>query len=696
MLPQATTGLERGKGKGGHVRTKGPRIGAIAVAGIVAGLAALEHGRAPALAAENLEARAFDIAEVVRPFPQAGLPGGPGLRTLVLGGGELEDFLRRPGALWDAGLRDERAESCQCCVSFVTRGCDAPGCPPSLFPGPWDQERQHPPGPALDSGQPGSGDLSSAIRQQLRALLGIGEAECWAEGQVLSVRAPLEALASVEGFLGELRREARTRIIVQAILLPAEALDEIRPSWVSEGPFLPEEVFESAVLDPRSRLIEASARSGQSVMAGSRDSRPVVLDSDVNQTGVIPVANPVVHAPPAGEWLIVLPSLLPGKEAVWLDLSVGRILLDVESRTVTGDWAAFQFPVTQKTWISTSAALTPGRVLVTGSTTASGGLAALVRVRIRRPEEPAKAETGKTEAAISVFDIALLQGRARRAWPPRIVESGFWSAAPRLPWEAERLLDHFKALGIGAPVSLVGTRLFFSGSRAAELRSLLSRELEEVSRLAAVDVRVFKVRRAQLAAILDGAEEGAVLEEGSLKALEEDGGTKVERYFVAGPLGQALGFFAAKQKAFATDVEQVSGGTGYAVLEVSDPEVSWCGDGTELFVQADSTADPARLRITLGALSAKIVEEERVAVRFPVLTPTSREIVPGPSSEEEPSPGVVHVLTPKEVYLTLPRQDIRVFSAEVEAPADRAVVLKVDARQGDRATLLIGRARLVR
>ncbi|MGQ9590798.1 MAG: hypothetical protein ACUVYA_10945 [Planctomycetota bacterium] len=511
---------------------------------------------------------------------------------------------------------------------------------------------------------------------------------------MLSVRAPLEALASVEGFLGELRREARTRIIVQAILLPSEALDEIRPSWVSEGPFLPEEVFRSAVLDPRSRLIEANARSGQSVMAGSRDSRPVVLDSEVNQTGVIPVANPVVHTPPAGEWLIVLPSLLPGKETVWLDLSVGRLLLDVEPRTVSGDCGALQFPVTQKTWISTSAVLTPGRVLVIGSTTATGGLAALVRVRIRGPEEPAKAETGKTEAAISVFDIALLQGRARRAWPPRIVGSGFWSAAPRLPSGGERLLDHFRALGIEAPVSLVGTRLFFSGSRAAELRSLLSRELEEVSRLAAVDVRVFKVRRAQLAAILDGAEEGAVLEERWLKTLECD--AEVERYFVAGPLGQALGFFAAKQKAFATDVDQVSGGTGYAVLEVSDPEVSWCGDGTELFVQADSTADPARLRITLGALFAKIVKEERVAVRFPVLTPTSREIVPGPSSEEEPSPGVVHVLTPKEVYLTLPRQDIRVFSAEVEAPADRAVVLKTDAGQGDRATLLIGRARLVR
>src|SRR5262249_4733598 len=152
----------------------------------------------------------------------------------------------------------------------------------------------------------------------------------------------------------------------ECLLVPLEVLDKKAPSWSTEGPLLAGSVFEEALADPRSRLLSVVARDGQRVGSASKDVQPLVVDHEVNQTGVIPVTNPVIDAPFAGDRLEVCPSSMPGENAVALDMSVGRCRVTARKTTLGLDWGDLELPITDETLISASTVAVPGKTLVLG------------------------------------------------------------------------------------------------------------------------------------------------------------------------------------------------------------------------------------------------------------------------------------------------------------------------------------------
>ena len=50
----------------------------------------------------------------------------------------------------------------------------------------------------------------------------------------------------------------------------------------------------------------------------------------------------------------------------------------------------------------------------------------------------------------------------------------------------------------------------------------------------------------------------------------------------------------------------------------------------------------------------------------------------------------------RKIHLTLPRQSVQYWSAELSVPLSRDVILHADAEGDGKATLLVGRVRVVR
>ncbi len=153
----------------------------------------------------------------------------------------------------------------------------------------------------------------------------------YANGE-LHVRASPEALVRIERLLAELRapRAGLVDLDVRLYALPAslfwrlrgrsEALDEAR-----------EQTLAQAVTRNEARLLSAHrvvAHDGQRVVVRRGRARSFVGDIEINQTGVIPVACPVVRVLNEGHVLELRPLV---------DRGAGRVLVDLAITVCQGD-----------------------------------------------------------------------------------------------------------------------------------------------------------------------------------------------------------------------------------------------------------------------------------------------------------------------------------------------------------------------
>jgi hypothetical protein len=146
---------------------------------------------------------------------------------------------------------------------------------------------------------------------------------------------------------------------------------------------------------------------------------------------------------------------------------------------------------------------------------------------------------------------------------------------------------------------------------------------------------------------------------------------------------------------YVADVNQVSGGTGFAIVMMSDPEVQTCGDGLEVRVLAEPLPGGQAARVRLEGASARILEERPFTVTFPVI-PHLTGTDPSSESPGRPTGDANAKEVRKTIALTLPHLAIDYWSEEVEAPLDRDVILHASAGEGDAASLLIGRVRVMK
>jgi hypothetical protein len=540
-------------------------------------------------------------------------------------------------------------------------------------------------------------------------------------GSVLQITAPPAAQEIAGSFLAPLEEAGGILIAVECLLVPVEVLEKLSPDWRSSGPYVDDEVYKKALRDGRSRLLSTVARNGQVVASGSKEVVPLLVDQEVNQTGVIPCVNPVVECPLSGDRLEVCPAVLPGENAVWLDLGIGRFRVTSKKHNPGRDFGDLDLPITDEALISTSTVAVPDKALVAGVLEGreGGGIAALVRVKVKKSAAttaPAGAEASRVTRIFSVSH--LIADRPRRAWKPEpggpsaTAPGNFnFSGGPEPVPRAEILLQGLQGEAAQfreeeCQTSLVGRgNLLFTGTpRVAEAVQRFLVDLSKpLCQSVAVDVDVLSVPRSVLSQVLAAANDGTVLADDWEKSIESKEALKKRRFTVMGVAGQPLALLIAKIKTFVTDVELVSGGTGFAIIQVADLIPRTCGDGTDLRLRVELAEGAGQARLKLEGGDVKLIEERLVTASYPDMPLYSG---PGGGASESgssqgPSPAARSGAQQnndkiiKQVQFTLPRQSVQYWTSEINVPLGREVILQTDAAEGEAATILVGRVRLV-
>src|SRR5262245_44383694 len=178
--------------------------------------------------------------------------------------------------------------------------------------------------------EPGEGmDVAELIRRLVAA--GTWEdSGNWvdASSRRLSVRHDPRTIEEVERLLASLKvRQART-ITLELALVPPQAMDAAVPGWRRPGakPWLDEDVLDRVSIAGGDAVEFASESSppGIAAFVMPRAKALRLIDHEVNQIGVLPIANQVVSAVSEGLFARMVASPMPDGAMLRVDARVGR------------------------------------------------------------------------------------------------------------------------------------------------------------------------------------------------------------------------------------------------------------------------------------------------------------------------------------------------------------------------------------
>ena len=253
------------------------------------------------------------------------------------------------------------------------------------------------------------------------------------------------------------------------------------------------------------------------------------------------------------------------------------------------------------------------------------------RLVARRAAQPPTLQNG---LSWRVHDVtALLRSPMVRRWPHLVPPNGTFF---------EHFSDDLKEIDRGSLIErserlvletddedLFGTVQFASGrmhvftsqANHGKVTSLIETEARPRSRMIAVDLDIVELPRQRLPEVRRCVGADGTLP-GDWYAVIEGTDTSRSRYSVVGLAGEVHGLRHATMQTLVVDVEQVSGGTGFAIVEQSDPITAPCGDGLDLRLRVDLSSDPRRPRSSRcgrsrlnSKKSASACEEPRLFLR---------------------------------------------------------------------------------
>lgn len=563
--------------------------------------------------------------------------------------------------------------------------CGAPVQEPRATPAPPDERSRPSPG----SWAPGS---LEELPELIREVLGYDDHdEERARVEVLRglirITADRTLQAGVRKLVEAVAAMATAEIAVECAMVPVEVLDAAVPDWASRGPIVPDEAFEQALLDERTELVRLTARPGRRVAATVLESLPVLSDQEVNQTGVIPVNNPVVATVPSGMKVELRAALLEGGERVWLRLVAGKF--SGSFRDFDPGEAAFgtlELPTVDQTLLATTLTLPPGKVVLAGlseargsglgSPEAGGGLAVLLRASPRQPV-PGPDPIPLGDGSIWVAAIPELGSLDDRLWRPTVEDRPL----------GETLEVCMTRAGLQDDDQPFGWRVYRGGTLAvwgnhekvAKMRRAVTEVADRARRTLSVVLEIWDLPRAKALDLVRSAEGGRLLPADWKRQIPAEGAARRRRFAATGTDGEVLALFDADVATYLVGSSQVSGGTGFAIVERSDPETTTCGSGTELWLRAQIPGD-GRARLRLEGVDARVEGTRKVVAAFPV---------------QVSGAGGVSPMATRAVTLELPSQRVAHWTADVDLPLDRDAV--VEARiEGERGTLLTARVRELR
>ncbi len=509
-------------------------------------------------------------------------------------------------------------------------------------------------------------------------------------------------LAQVGAFVADLEARLARLLRVDVAMVPLAALDAVRTDW--RGAYwLDADVVDAALAAAGDDgwLLSGLAHAGVPRQLQVADAARHIVDFEVNQTGVLPAANPVIDNEPDG----LFASVRVHRAATLLrvDLEVDRTdALGVRERrgTPTG---AFELTDRRDTALRTSLLVPPGRSAVVGfldlavggvpgdDARAPSRLAVVLRVR----EASRDVRSDERAHPIRTVDAAALTASLPHFRFPRDFEFPrvHWggtefddsapidlgedlapdTGSPRLVGEAE-LEAAFGAVWprsrSAARVEELGGVWFTSYDDAAVERARVVVEtlLRERARVLGVDVRQVSVARDELARI-GGI--GAVLEPDAAKSIA---GEPCFELSVAGFAGLSVAIGSSLSRSYVEDIERVSGGNENRIIERTDVVTSRIGGGVVLEVQADLVPGTPWVQLRLeGGVASYPNFERRARARADLTVEPRSDSKQGDAKGDADPPGVR--ATADWIDIDLPDQRADRIQHLVTMPLGRAMIL---------------------
>jgi hypothetical protein len=521
-------------------------------------------------------------------------------------------------------------------------------------------------------------------------------------GGTLRVRGYLPLHAAVETALAYLKQQADAWASLEVLIVPLASLDALFPSWGESDGRVPAEVFEKALADPAARLLTAQARIGHRVGRGARETHAMLVDHEINQTGVIPVSNPVVQGIRGGDRVEVRPLLAVDGGAVLLDLVCGRVGVSSRNVDIGSHWSRLDLPIVHERLLATRALLEPGDVYVLGVHDGDEPAAFLGRVRLSTPSAGADAPAS-VSAVFRSWDISSLISARPRRW--RLEAPGVPAGEPgelAAPFEGLEELAPFDGVslqeGIFAAVDPAlrdagqiqlewqqGKLCFFGPRAEAEkAKAFLAAESARRLRTAFLQIDAITLPREALAGILKGSEAGRPLPANWRTALDGVPEIRRRRYRLLALAGEEQVLRDASLNFLIVDSEQVSGGTGFAIIERSDPVVSSVGDGLDLHIKVDLPPQGERAFLQIRGLEVRVLDLRKVTARFPTM---SAAPVPGTAGQQN----IAVTDSIQRVDLSLPTESLTEWDHAIELPLGRDVLLAAEGPPEAAARLVVAR-----
>jgi hypothetical protein len=621
-------------------------------------LCLLFHPRLPADGAKR-EVRVHDLRFLTRPVPD--LPSGewPSAGGLILG--PRGSIRAQAGVALDLGLGDEEDSS-----SIAPPGA---GLPPET--------------------------IASMIRQNVAE-------DSWASklnsmevrGSDLVVVQTREVQQDIERLLAALRARRARMVTVDVAHVPVEALG----AWNTRDPWLPEEEFDRVLERAGEKATRISLTAYNEQRLGGFTGRQTarVTDTEVNQTGILPVTNPVVSNVPLGLALEVLPVAIADTGWFRLEVKVTRLREAgpaLKRETFTGD---LEFLPLDEESIETVLLLPAGRAGVAGLLREERegreprGFAVLARVRPVDIQATGRAPPRIDEAfSLRVHDVSFLLEAYPFERPPLNAE--LLSRLVTLNVDPDAWRDDRARLAADQ-----GGRLLAVTAKAPtheRVKAYLDALIRERATSATVDLREIEGPLDEILAMRRNAEEGVLLPRDWTPPVDGERTRETCRAVLGGALGCRRAARGYEARRFVGNISAVSGGTGFSILAMPDPELDSAGSG----LQAEVTVRPARKgdRVDLEVradrcrtLFERTAEMVVAADIGPVQTTPGAEAAGEKKKAGEKAPPLPSTVWIPAV-IDLPGQRRVHTGAALAIPTDRPAILEVADTGAGRARIVV-------
>ena len=502
--------------------------------------------------------------------------------------------------------------------------------------------------------------------------------------RLLVVHTP-EVQDRIAALLATMRARRAHMVAVEVAVVPSTVLDDTdaRQPWISK------ELFEKALTDAGSRgsSIALTAYNEQTTNGLSGHLRTTATHPEVNQTGVIPVINPVVVTLPIGISLEARPQRIAGTDWFRVDLRVARLEEAGEVLRRRTLFADIEFVPLLEQSIETMLLLEAGRAGVAGRFRerrpdgSEREFAVLARVR---PVNVTTASAGRppTETFhLRLYDLSFLLERFGRHGT---LSGAAWLTRVRADVDPEAWIDDRSSVSIAdGPILRVVART--STHRAVQ--AWVDERIRERARVASIEVSVYAGPVDAVTALL-GTAEGTVYLDGDWR--DSAPGNRLERRFHSLSVGAVDGRVRARgfeARSFIADVEGVSGGTGFAIIETPAGIVESAGDGFWLDASVAPRLDPDSVTLSLAWARCRTTFESSLA-----FYPNVQLAHTAAAADESDSQRVVAVRMP--FVIDLPRQEREFCRATVPMRTGRSTIVRVEKRDGATASLIVARVDL--